>query len=237
MDLDQIVDAAIRLADAGGLDALSMRKVGADLGVAAMALYRYVKTKDELIDAMIDRVLGEFPVADTTTGWRQAMRLEGRRIRQAALAHPWVVGFMLTRPSFGPNAIGQLEQSMALLDGIGLDIDQMLDVGATLRAFTVGYVQAELAEADAQRRTGLSEAEWRQAVRPAVEALIATGNFPYFERIIIEADDYPDSDVTFARRLEHVLDGLQVLVDSVKAKQVKAKQVKAGGKRARPGTR
>jgi AcrR family transcriptional regulator len=217
LDLDQIVDAAIRLADAGGLDALSMRKVGSELSVAAMALYRYVRTKDELIDAMIDRVLGEFPVADTSAGWREAMRLEGRRLRRAALTHPWVVGFMLTRPSFGPNATGQLEQSMAMLDGIGLDIDQMLDVGATVRAFAVGYVQAELAEADAQQRTGLTEAEWRESVRPAVEALMATGDFPYFERIIIEADDFPDSEVTFDRRLEHVLDGLQVLVDSVKA--------------------
>jgi AcrR family transcriptional regulator len=231
MDLDQIVDAAIRLADAGGLDALSMRKVGSELGVAAMALYRYVATKDELIDAMIDRVLGEFPVADSSAGWREAMRLEGRRLRQASLAHPWVVGFLLSRPSFGHNAMGQLEQSMAMLDGIGLDIDQMLDIGATVRAFAVGYVQAELAEADAQRRTGMSVADWRLSVQPIVEAIIATGEFPYVERIIIDAEDFPDSEVTFNRRLEHVLDGLQVLVDRV------GQPVKPAARRARPDRR
>jgi AcrR family transcriptional regulator len=215
LDLDQIVVAAIRLADAGGLDAVSMRKVGSELGVAAMALYRYVAIKDELIDAMVDRVLGQFPVADTSAGWREAMRLEGQRLRQAARAHPWMVGLMLSRPSFGRNVMTQLEQSMAMLDGIGLDIDQMLDVGATVRTFAVGYVQAELAESDAQRRTGMSEAEWRQSIAPIVEALIATGDFPYVERIVIDAEDYPDPDVTFNRRLEHVLDGLQVLVDRV----------------------
>jgi AcrR family transcriptional regulator len=235
MDLDQIVDAAIRLADAGGLDALSMRKVGSELGVAAMALYRYVRTKDQLIDAMIDTVLGEFPVAQSPD-WREAMRLEGHRLRQASLAHPWVVGLLLTRPSFGRNLMTQLEQSMAMLDGIGLDIDQMLDVGATVRTFTVGYVQAELAESDTQRRTGMTEAEWRQTIAPVVEAIIATGDFPYVERVVVDAEDYPDSDVTFERRLGHVLDGLQVLVDRVGRSKGLKWVVKPSERRARPGT-
>jgi AcrR family transcriptional regulator len=236
LDLDQIVDAAVALADAGGLEGLSMRKVGSELGVAAMALYRYVHTKDELIDAMIDRVLGEFPVAESPD-WRDAMRLEGQRLRNASLAHPWVVGLLLTRPSFGHNLMTQLEQSMAMLDGIGLDIDQMLDVGATVRTFTVGYVQAELAEAETQRRTGMTEAEWRETIAPIVEALIATGDFPYVERVVIDAEDYPDSDVVFNRRLEHVLDGLQVLVDRVGRSKGPKWVVKPSGSRARPDTR
>jgi AcrR family transcriptional regulator len=185
-----------------------MRKVGAELGVAAMALYRYVRTKDELIDAMIDRVLYDPADRPAVRGWKAALADEAARLRHAALSHPWVVGLLLGRPSFGPNALRHLERLMASVDGLGLTIDHMRDLTDTIRAFTVGFVQAELAEVEAQRRTGQTEAEWRQSVTPIVLALIATGEFPYVERIVIEAEDFPDSDVTFQRRLGYILDGL-----------------------------
>jgi AcrR family transcriptional regulator len=209
----QIVDAAVRVADEGGLDAVSMRKVGAELGVAAMALYRYVRTKDELIDAMIDRVLGDEPAErQVVGGWQAALADEAGRLRHAALSHPWVVGLLLGRPSFGPNALRYVERSMASVDGLGLTIDQMLDLTETVHAFTVGFVQAELAEVEAQRRTGLTEAEWRQSVAPVLRALIATGEFPYVDRIVVEAEDFPDSEITFQRRLGYILAGLATSV-------------------------
>jgi len=209
----QIVDAAVRVADEGGLDALSMRKVGSELGVAAMALYRYVRTKDELIDAMIDRVLGDDPAeGPVVCGWQAALADEAARLRHAALSHPWVVGLLLGRPSFGLNFLRHVERAMASVDGLGLTIDHMVDLTDTVRAFTVGFVQAELAEVEAQRRTGQTEAEWRQSVSPIVRAVLATGEFPYVERIVIEAEDFPDSEITFQRRLGYILDGLAASV-------------------------
>jgi AcrR family transcriptional regulator len=175
-----------------------------------MGLYRYVRTKDELIDLMVDHIIGE----ETDDGpggpggWRTALESRQQRTRQTALAHPWVVGFLLGRPALGPNAMHAGEQAMASLDGLGLTIDQMLDLDATARAFTVGYVQAELAESEAQRRTGLTEAEWRESVSPQVQAILDSGDFPYLRRIIIEAEDFPDSGDVFTRRLGLVLDGL-----------------------------
>jgi Tetracyclin repressor-like, C-terminal domain len=97
---------------------------------------------------------------------------------------------------------------MAAVDGFGLDIDQMLDMVSTVGAFAVGFVQAELAEEEAQRRTRLTEEQWRARMAPYIRQLIASGRYPYFERIVIEAEDFPDMNTTFERRLSYVLDGL-----------------------------
>ena len=102
---------------------------------------------------------------------------------------------------------------MATLDGLGLDIDGMLDMVATVDAFVVGFVQAELAEAEARRRTGLTEEQWRARMAPYIRQLIATGRYPYLERIVMEAKDFPDIDATFERRLALVLDGLAAGVE------------------------
>ena len=111
-------------------------------------------------------------------------------------------------PSVGTKLLEIMERLMARVDGLGLEVDGMLDLVNTVGAFVVGFVQAELAEAEAQRRTGLDEAQWREPMRPWMADVLATGRYPYLERIVIEAEDFPDPDVTFERRLALVLDGL-----------------------------
>jgi AcrR family transcriptional regulator len=204
----QIVAAAIEIADSEGLQALSMRKVAARLGAGTMSLYRYVANKDDLLDLMVDAILGE-ELPDKPSGdWRSELAEQARRVRRGARRHPWAIGFMLARPNLGPQALRTIEHAMAAVDGLGLDIDQMLDMVATVGAFAVGFVQAELAEQEAQRRTGLTEEQWRARMAPYIRRLIATGRYPYLERIVIEAEDFPDIDTTFERRLSYVLDGL-----------------------------
>jgi AcrR family transcriptional regulator len=211
---DQIVRAAIEIADNEGVEALSMRKVAAGLGAGTMSLYRYVANKDDLLDLMVDAVIGEEPLPEEPSGdWRSELAEQARGARRAAQRHPWAIGFILARPKLGPNALRAIEYSMAALDGLGMDIDGMLDMVASVDAFVVGFVQAELAEAEARRRTGLTEEQWRARMAPYIRQLIATGRYPYLERIVMEAEDFPDIDATFERRLALVLDGLAANIE------------------------
>jgi AcrR family transcriptional regulator len=211
---DQIVAAAIEIADTEGVEALSMRKVAARLGAGTMSLYRYVANKDDLLDLMVDAIIGEEPLPEEPAGdWRSELAEQARRVRRGAQRHPWAIGFILARPNLGPNAVRTIEHAMAAVDGLGIDIDGMLDMVATVDAFVIGFVQAELAEAEARRRTGLTEEQWRARMAPYIRRLIATGHYPYLERIVMEADDFPDIDATFERRLALVLDGLAASID------------------------
>jgi AcrR family transcriptional regulator len=206
---EQIARVAIDIADAEGIEALSMRKVAARLDAGTMSLYRYVATKDDLVDLMVDAVLGEEQVPVTPSqDWPAELAEMARRTRRTARRHPWAVRLTLARPTVGPNALRMLEYAMACVDRLGLDIDAMLDLVGTVNAFAVGYVQAELAEEEAQRRTGLTEEQWRARMGPYLLGLVQTGEYPYLEKVIVEAEDYPDVDATFERRLAHVLDGL-----------------------------
>ncbi|HZD67975.1 MAG TPA: TetR/AcrR family transcriptional regulator [Actinomycetes bacterium] len=206
---EQIVRAAMEIADAQGVQALSMRKVASKLGSGTMSLYRYVASKDDLLDLMVDAVIGEDPLPDEPSGdWRADLAEQARRARRAAHRHPWAIGFILARPNLGPNALRSIEYSMAAVDGLGLDIDGMLDMVATVNAFAIGFVQSELAEDQARRRTGLTDEQWRARMAPYVRTLLATGWYPFLERIVVEAEDFPDVDATFERRLAFVLDGL-----------------------------
>jgi AcrR family transcriptional regulator len=203
---DQIVRAAIEIADGEGVEALSMRKVAAKLGSGTMSLYRYVSSKDDLLDLMVDTVLGEEDLPDEPSGdWRQDLAERARRTRAVARRHPWAIRL---RPNLGPNALRQIEYAMSAVDGLGLDVDAMTDMVNTVNAFVIGFVQAELAEEEAQRRTGLTEEQWRARMEPYIRQLIATGRYPFLERIVVEAEDFPDADATFERRLALVLDGL-----------------------------
>ena len=210
---DQIVRAAMEIADTEGVQALSMRKVAARLGAGTMSLYRYVANKDDLLDLMVDAVIGEEQPPDEPSGdWRSDLAEQARRARRGMQRHPWAMGFILARPNLGPNALRSVEHAMAAVDGLGLDIDGMLDMVSTVTAFVTGFVQAELAEEEARRRTGLTEEQWRARMSPYIRRLIATGRYRFLERIVREAEDFPDIDAAFERRLALVLDGLAARV-------------------------
>jgi AcrR family transcriptional regulator len=204
--------AAIRIADTDGLDAVTMRRVAAEVGCGTMSLYRYVPTKDHLFDLMIDAAAGEVQVPDLPAGdWRAGLRAVAGTYRATLLRHPWLVTLESGRPAPGPNSLRNLEAGFGVVDGLGLDIDEMMIMLATLLAFVRGEVAGELAEQEAQRRTGLTSQQWQAWMSPYVEKLMATGQYPIFSRIITDAR-LPHStggpDEGFALGLEVVLDGL-----------------------------
>jgi AcrR family transcriptional regulator len=209
---DQIAAAAIRIADADGLEAVTMRRVAAEVGCGTMTLYRYVPTKDHLLDLMVDVTAGEAALPDLPPGdWRDGLRVVAGTQRDMLLRHPWLTSLQSGRPSFGPNSLRNLEWAAGGLNGLGLDIDQILIMVTTLLAFVLGAAVQELAEQEAQRRSGLSTQQWQAWMAPYVETLMASGRYPTFNKIISDAR-LPHSDggpeEGFALGLELVLDGL-----------------------------
>ncbi len=114
-----IVHAAIDLADAGGLDAVTMRRLGTELGVEAMSLYNHVTNKDDLIDAMLASILAVIEVNSTTTDWRTAARQRAVSLRTALRQHPWALGLMERQPTLSNEARDYAEAVLAQFQAAG----------------------------------------------------------------------------------------------------------------------
>ena len=208
LDYGAITSAAIALADADGLDAVSMRKLAGRMDRSPMSLYRHIGSKDDLIELMYDAVLGELDLGEAPSGdWRADLARLAREVRRVHHAHPWIAR-LGHRPTLGPNAIRLLEYGLAGVDGLGLGIDAMMDLMGTALQFTRGYVVQELGAAESQQRTGLDLEAYQRQTGPFIMQLLQTGNTPYLKRLIMDAEDLPDPDVVFERRLAMVLDGL-----------------------------
>jgi AcrR family transcriptional regulator len=207
---DRIVQAAIELADADGLEAVSLRKVAAALGAGPMRLYGYLSTKEELLDLMVDAVYGEIPTPESAGGdWRGALRSFADGVRRTALRHEWFADLLGGRPQVGPNALAHLEASLAALDGVpGFGgIDAVMQARHTVNAYVIGAVRSEIAEARAERATGLDEREWQATTGPYLERMFATGHYPTLVKVVHEAE-HPDAETVFDTGLRQVLDGV-----------------------------
>lgn len=212
---DAIAAAAVRLADATGLESVSMRTLGAELGVGAASLYRYVQSKDEIVELMADAVMGRDMHFDAAGGWRPALRSYARGLRQMIRLHPWMVVEGAGRTSLGPHTAATFEQVLTGVDGLGLDIDDMLTMVETVDAFTRGRALEEVADQEAVRRSGLDNNAWMRQQGPYVQRLVESGRYPLLSRVIgdAEAPHDPDRlDRAFERGLEVVLDGLTAMV-------------------------
>lgn len=205
---EQITATATAIADAEGLEAVSMRRVARELGVGTMSLYRYVATRDEILELMSDAAMGEIVVDHDEDTWRETLTVSAHRYRGLILRHPWIVTTLGPRPTIGPNSLRWLEGTLAHLDRPGLTIDQILDMTGTVLAFVQGYTRDELAEREAQRTTGLSGEQWRRRQAPYMRTVLGDGRHPYLERVVRDAEDFPDPDAQFDRRLGYILDGL-----------------------------
>lgn len=215
---DEIAAAAIRIADAEGIEAVSMRRVAAQLGTGTTSLYRYVARKQDLLDLMVDAVFGEAAPPDRPSGdWRADLRESAHRGRAVILRHPWMALLTSGRATLGPNALRAAEYALGVIDGLGLDIDEMLVVLNTLEAFVRGYVVNELAEQEAMRRSGLDHESWMLAHAPYMREIMASGRYPLVSRVVIEAEAPHAADRAdrgFAQGLERLLDGFAAALPS-----------------------
>lgn len=214
--VEQIVRAAIEIADAEGLDALSMRRVAADLGSGTASLYRYVASRDELLDLMIDAVHGEAAPPPPSGDWRTDLAGVARHARATLLRHPWL-GLELTgRPALGANSLRQYDVALAAAAALTPDVTLAANAVGTVLAYVIGTVARELAEQQAQRRSGMTEQQWQASVGAYVRDVVASGAYPQFARWVLDADD-PGPDERFDFGLACVLDGVATRVRSAGA--------------------
>lgn len=207
---ERIVEAAIGIADAEGLDALSMRRVATHLGVATMSLYRYIPSKEELVLQMIDRVLGEERFPDQAPeGWRERLELAARLLWTVFRRHRWLAGAMtVSRPQLLPNALAYAEWVLATLDAVGLDAGARLYVHITMFSFTRGVALSLAEEAEAEQETGIDADEWMEMQAPALEALTRGGNSAVARLAGAESFDF-DLEELFEFGLARLLDGVE----------------------------
>ncbi|QXJ19764.1 TetR/AcrR family transcriptional regulator [Actinomadura graeca] len=203
----QITEAAVRIADADGLEAASMRRIAAELGTGAMSLYRYVPSRDDLIELMYDHVVAVPGLPERPTGdWRADLALVARASRATLLAHPWVAGLNRSRLTYGPNQLRLLEFALGALD-VGIPVDEMLTLVGMLNGYVELDVRRELEWRREYRRSGLTPEDWMMRTGPRVRELMESGDYPMFTRVIVDARiPHMTGDEQFEYGLGRVLD-------------------------------
>ncbi|MCX5362693.1 TetR/AcrR family transcriptional regulator [Streptomyces sp. NBC_00124] len=219
LTLDRIVEAAVQVADADGLDAVSMRRVAGELGTGAMSLYRYVPGKGELLDLMLDRVQkpSENP-ADLGDGdWRSALEALGRATLALYRRHPWLLQVNQSRPILGPSALDGMEKVLTLIKPMGLTDPELVSAIIMIDGYVVGAARTQLYAQEVERRTGLTDAEFWQAQVPTLEKVMASGRYPVLAAL---SDDAFGTDFDhFEFGLQRILDGLEVIVSRRRTEQ------------------
>ncbi|WP_210582193.1 TetR/AcrR family transcriptional regulator [Streptomyces sp. GESEQ-4] len=212
LSVDQIVEAAVRIADADGLEALSMRRVAAELGTGTMSLYRYVPGKGELLDLMLDRVQkpSENPADIGDGDWRSALEALGRATLDLYRRHPWLLQVNQTRPILGPSALDGMEKVLTLIRPMGLSDPELVSAIIMIDGYVVGAARTQLYQQEAERRTGLTDAEFWQAQVPTLEKVLASGRYPVMASL--SEDAFGTDFDHFEFGLQRILDGLEVFV-------------------------
>jgi AcrR family transcriptional regulator len=207
-----IVREAIAMLDADGIDALSMRKLGARLNAGATSLYRHVATKDELMEVAVDEVFGEIavPAAGDGSGWRPAATGAAGSFRATALRHPWLASVLgqAGLAYLGPNLMSFSERLAALFAAAGFpEPSRAIDA---LLSYVIGMSTTEAAWLTTVGRSGSTEADFIAGLMPAAQRAAADHD----HLAVAYAAEVPDPvalrDAKFAYGLDVVLDGLSL---------------------------
>jgi AcrR family transcriptional regulator len=205
---EEIAAAALRIADAEGIDAVSMRRVATALEAGTMSLYYYVQSKDELLDLMNDAMVGEVlvPEGELPQDWRAALTAIAMRSLAAFNSHPWAIHAPPATP--GPNTMRHIDQSLAAVAGLGLDLGTRFEIISMVDDYLLGYLMRATEE----------------EVPPDIivgyfEEQIATGEYPHLAELvegrpvraaIEELAELARDDRRFARGLARMLDGVAI---------------------------
>lgn len=219
LDREAIVRAAVQVADEGGAAAITMSAVAGRLGsYTPMALYRYVVSKDGLVDLMLDAVTAEIDVPDAPSGdWRRDLRELAEHTWRVIRAHPWYAQLFHTRPPAGPNVMRRTEFVLAVLTGAGVPVARALSYGALVDRYVFGEGLQVAEEERMRARYGLEDADaFLAAVAGMRELADAGGRYPLLAGWLA-APDAASPDEQFALGLDCLLDGLAARVPHTSA--------------------
>ena len=200
---ERVLRAAVDLADRDGIDALSMRKLGQELGVDAMALYRHVRSKDDLLDGLVEAIVGQIERPTTGTDWKTTLRQQAMAARAVMLRHPWARRVLEERGTGGPACLAYIESVLATLHDGGFSIELAHHALHVLSSRIFGFTQ------DLFEETGPADPP------PDEAAMIrALAGYPRVVELAMAASHEGvlgpcDDDVEFAFGLDLILGGLE----------------------------
>jgi AcrR family transcriptional regulator len=210
---DDLAAAAVRIADAEGIDALSMRRLATELDVGTMTLYHYIETKDELLAVLVDAVMGEVvlpsdePLPDT---WRDALTVIARRSRASCERHPWMLDIR-DSPPFGPNSVRHFDQSLEAVSSLDVPLRDKVDIVSVVDEYVFGYSLMA-------RNEPMKDPEVEDGMLDYLSVLLDTGAYPYLQSLASErglrslwrdVHSTQQDDARFERNLGRVLDGIE----------------------------
>jgi AcrR family transcriptional regulator len=214
--LERIVATAVGIADAEGLDAVSMNRVAKELETGAMSLYRYVESKHELLGLMVDAVIGAVPPADGAGGWRARLERWAWATVRTMREHPWAVNAPVAGPPLAPKQVAWFEDALAALDGTGLTEPEKPSVVLLLSGYVTYHVtvmnQVAASFFAGPEDPSATMRRYSETLRrladperfPALRAVLDSGVF--------DRADPPDEEFAFG--LERILDGIEALISS-----------------------
>lgn len=209
---DQVVAAATAIADTEGLEAVSMRGVAERLGLTAMSLYAYVPSKGVLVDAMLDRILGERtaePAPNET--WRNGLHRLAHDTWDIYRRHPWALQLTMTRRPFGPNILAGLEATLRTVSGLGLSPDDCVSIVNTVDDYVHGALVASIETSRAEQDSGLSNDAWLERHGPLLGEFATFEDYPTLVELWSK-DILTERHIDFEFGLQRVLDGIEAYV-------------------------
>jgi AcrR family transcriptional regulator len=206
---ERVLRAAIDLADNGGVAALSMRKLGQQLGVEAMSLYNHVANKDDLLDGMVDIVFSEIGLPPRGADWKSAMRQRALAARAVLTHHPWAIGLLESRRRPGPATLRHHDAVLGCLREAGFSIALAAHAYAVLDSYIYGFAlqQASLPFTTSAEAAAVAERILKQFPAEA---------YPHLAEMTVQHVLRPGYDFAdeFAFGLDLILDGLERLRDT-----------------------
>ncbi len=208
LNRERVLRAAVAVADAGGIESLTMRKLGVELGVEAMSLYNHVANKVDLLDGMIDCVFEEIELPTDGTDWRSAMRRRAISAREVLSRHPWATGLMESRTTPGPTTLRHHDTVIGVLRAAGFSIEMVAHAYSLLDSYIYGFA---LQTPNLPFDTTAGKTEDTAALAQAIMARFASGEYPHLTELTVEhvlRPGYAYSD-EFEYGLDLILDGLE----------------------------
>ena len=215
LSLARIVDAGVRVADAEGIDAVSMGRVATSLDTAAMSLYRHVSSKEELLRLMVDAAWGDSPgPLAAGESWRDGLSRWAWAMRAALRRHPWAARLPISGMPIMPREIAWFEDALACLAGTGLSEARKASVILLLSGYVRNLAITEADIAAAVAASGLGQDEWMASYPRMLGQLTDPRRFPALTAVIaagvFDVEDGPDDEFIFG--LDRILDGVEALV-------------------------
>jgi len=203
LNRDRVLRVAVGLADTGGIESLTMRKLGVELGVEAMSLYNHVANKADLLDGMIDVVFAEIDLPTGDSDWRVAMRRRATSAREVLARHRWATGLMESRTTPGPATLRHHDTVLGTLRGAGFSIELAAHAYSALDSYIYGFALQEPS-------LPFDNGEETAKVAQATMARFASGEYPHLTEIAVDHVMQPGYSYgnEFAFGLELILDGL-----------------------------